>query len=236
MTSDVSPNRRTLLSVAETIRPLLDEVVFVGGQVAELLITAPEAVRVRPTKDVDIVVQATTRIEYNRIEERIRDLGLVHDTSDGAPICRWRTEAGYLLDLLPERGEILGFASQWYPETIRTATSFALRDDLVIRIADGPRFLASKWDAFRDRGDGDVLGSHDLEDIILVIAGRPAIVDEISAAGEELAAWLALRSSDLLKHELASYAIRGALPDAVLIPELFDEVLGRFREIAELIR
>jgi hypothetical protein len=55
-----SPNRDVLLAVAEQISPLLEEVVFVGGQVAELLITAPEAEHVRPTDDVDIVVPAAT--------------------------------------------------------------------------------------------------------------------------------------------------------------------------------
>lgn len=44
---------------------LLGELVFVGGQVAELLVTDPAAVRVRPTDDVDVVVPVTTRTEYH---------------------------------------------------------------------------------------------------------------------------------------------------------------------------
>ena len=55
------------------IRPLLDDVVFVGGQVAELLITEPQAVRVRPTVDVDVVVSAASRLEYHRMGERLRE-------------------------------------------------------------------------------------------------------------------------------------------------------------------
>jgi hypothetical protein len=43
-----SPNRELLLRVARRLGPVLDELVFVGGQVAELLVTDPAAVRVRP--------------------------------------------------------------------------------------------------------------------------------------------------------------------------------------------
>ena len=67
-----SPNRAILVSVARPIQPLLGEVVFVGGQVAELLVTDPAATRVRPTTDVDIVVEASSRLRYHDIEERLR--------------------------------------------------------------------------------------------------------------------------------------------------------------------
>lgn len=40
-----SPNRDALLRVARGLGALLDELVFVGGQVAELLITDPGATR-----------------------------------------------------------------------------------------------------------------------------------------------------------------------------------------------
>ena len=52
----VSPNRVTPVTLARELGALLDELVFVGGHVAELLITAPGATRVRPTLDVDVVV------------------------------------------------------------------------------------------------------------------------------------------------------------------------------------
>jgi len=40
--------------------PMLADVVFVGGQMVELLITEPAAVRIRPTDDVDVVAHVTT--------------------------------------------------------------------------------------------------------------------------------------------------------------------------------
>lgn len=43
-----SPNRNLLLRVANRLEPLLDELVFVGGQVTELLITDPIGERCVP--------------------------------------------------------------------------------------------------------------------------------------------------------------------------------------------
>ncbi len=47
-----SPNRDLLTRVARRLEPLLEQLVFVGGQVTELLITDPVAVHVRPTATV----------------------------------------------------------------------------------------------------------------------------------------------------------------------------------------
>jgi hypothetical protein len=53
------PNREYLLVVADAIGDLCNEVVFVGGSVAGLLLTDPIADGIRATKDVDAVVEAT---------------------------------------------------------------------------------------------------------------------------------------------------------------------------------
>ena len=76
MSQENSPNRQALIAVAAAIAPMLDDIVFVGGQVTELLVTDPAAVRARPTYDVDVIVPATTRLEYYQFENRLRELGL----------------------------------------------------------------------------------------------------------------------------------------------------------------
>ena len=96
-----SPNRDRLLHTARLLRPLLVELVFVGGQVAELLVTDPAAVRVRPTDDVDVVVPVTTRTAYHALQLRLMTLGFTPDHRDGAPVCRMRTADDLLLDVMP---------------------------------------------------------------------------------------------------------------------------------------
>ncbi len=73
---------------AAALDELLPEVVFVGGASIELWITDPAAPPVRPTKDVDVVVEVMTRSEFYAFEARLRAQGFSEDQEDGV-ICRW---------------------------------------------------------------------------------------------------------------------------------------------------
>jgi hypothetical protein len=234
LSDPASLNRTVLEAVARRIEPLLGEVVFVGGQVAELLITSRGATRVRPTTDVDIVVQASTRLGYGEIEERLRSLGLRNDVREGAPICRWITPEDFVLDVMPVSGDVLGFTNRWYKAALAHPGPFALGEGLLILIPSAPVFLGTKWEAFARRGELDFLASHDLEDVISVLAGRPEIVGEVAASSPALRTYLAQQARELLAEDMAVYAIQGALPDAERIPGLVSRTLGRIQEIAEL--
>ena len=54
------PNRALFESVVRLLAPVLDELVFVGGCTTGLFITDPAASGIRPTKDVDAIVDVTT--------------------------------------------------------------------------------------------------------------------------------------------------------------------------------
>ena len=226
------PNEGILELVALQIEPLLPELVFVGGQVAELLITDPAAVRVRPTKDVDVVVPATTRAEYAVFEEQLRRLGFRNDQTDGAPICRWVSASGHRVDLLPVEGTVLGFSNRWYPRVIESSQPFRLSASLSIRIPTPPLFVATKLEAFARRGSDDLLGSHDLEDVITVVAGRPSLSDEVRDEPVDVREWLQDSFRSLLARPDFLYAIQGALPDAVAIPGYLEEIESRFVGLA----
>jgi len=45
----------------------------------------------------------------------------------------------------------------------------------IISLIAAPVFIATKLEAFHDRGGGDFLASHDLEDIVTVVDGRPGV-------------------------------------------------------------
>lgn len=80
-----SPNRDLLTRVARRLEPLLEQLVFVGGQVTELLISDPVAAHVRPTDDVDVICDVASRPDYYRLGERLKELGFTEDTTPGAP-------------------------------------------------------------------------------------------------------------------------------------------------------
>ena len=180
------PNREYLLIVADAIGDLCNEIVFVGGSVAGLLLTDAVADGVRATKDVDAVVEATTLSQYHQAEKKLAVSGFTRDIGSEV-ICRWRhAGTGVLFDLMPTDPAVLGFSNPWYPEALNTAMRVRLTDRIEIRVISGPAFVATKLEAFMSRGGGDILSSHDLEDILNVVDGRPSIVEELSAAPEAL--------------------------------------------------
>src|SRR5690554_4283743 len=96
----------TLYVVAKHLDESLDTVVFIGGAVLPLLITDPAAYLVRPTDDVDVIVEVASRPDYDNLEAELRERGFRNDTSDGAPICRWLL-GSVRVDVMPTDPDIL---------------------------------------------------------------------------------------------------------------------------------
>ena len=80
-------NMTMLQTVVKGLEELKDEVVFVGGVVAQMYATDPAATEIRPTKDVDCVIEFSSRLKFNQLEARLRTKGFANDMSAGAPIC-----------------------------------------------------------------------------------------------------------------------------------------------------
>lgn len=95
-----STNILMLQTVAKGLGELKDEMVFVGGAVAELYADNPTASEIRPTIDVDCVIEISSRPQFVRMEEKLRTKGFKNDTSKGAPICRWIYE-DIKVDVMP---------------------------------------------------------------------------------------------------------------------------------------
>jgi hypothetical protein len=112
------PNRALFESVVRLLAPVLDELVFVGGCTTGLFITDPAAGGIRPTKDVDAIVDVTSYAKYAALSARLRALGLAEDTTTGAPLCRWRRD-DLIVDVLPVNERVLGFSNRWYPAAHR---------------------------------------------------------------------------------------------------------------------
>jgi hypothetical protein len=114
---------RAIDIVARQLGELRDRVVFIGGVVRGLLITDPAVQGSRATKDVDVIAAGiATRAEYySQIHSKLRSLGFNEDTSEGAPVCRWRFR-GLVVDVMPPVSDVLGFSNRWYLHAIDTAT------------------------------------------------------------------------------------------------------------------
>jgi hypothetical protein len=226
------PNLHLLVAAARLLQPLLDQLVFVGGCATGLLITDPAAVGIRPTKDVDAITDVGSYAEYAKLSDRLRDLGLTEDHSEGAPICRWR-RGDLLIDVMPTDERILGFSNRWYTPALESAQDVDIAG-LRLRVVAPVHFLAMKLEAFHGRGNDDVMGSHDLEDLITVVDGRPEIVDELSVAAPDVRSYIASHLRQLLDMREFIEAVPGfLLPDSASQGRR-QLLLGRLTAIAAL--
>lgn len=188
--------------------------VFVGGCAVDLLLNDPAAPIARVTTDVDAVVAVTTITEYQSLAKRLRKEGFSEDSSSDV-ICRWRHRTHDIkLDILPTDASVFGFTNPWYEEAVSSAVQFELTPSKYIRLISAPAFIATKLAAFHDRGGGDWLASHDLEDILTVIDGRSSVIVELSTASPQLQNWVSPQLRALLSEQRFIDALPGLIEDS----------------------
>jgi len=126
---------------------------------------------------------------------------------------------------------VLGFANRWYRPGFAAAQFATLPTGLKLRHLSAPYFVATKLEAYKDRGNGDVYSSHDLEDIITVVDGRAELVTELATAPPDVRAFVAGQFKAVLNH--ADFS--NALPGIVSQSSRAGLVLQRFASVAALV-
>lgn len=187
---------------------LRERLVFVGGCTTALYITDPITLEgVRATDDVDLIVDLAGFAEWAELMDRLRQRGF-SETPDDPVICRMKL--GELkVDFMPDDEAILGFSNRWYAKGIETAVPASLDETLVIRRLTPPLFVATKLEAYRGRGDGDLIGSRDAEDILLLVDGREELVEEVAAADPEIRTYIAGQIAELLEDRNFDHFLEG---------------------------
>jgi hypothetical protein len=206
-----STNITMLQSVANGLGDLKDDMVFVGGAVAELYASNPELSDIRPTLDVDCVIELRSKTAHAKLEDDLRALGFANDTSKGAPICRWVYQ-DILVDVMPSDSDVLGFSNRWYDKGIENKISKTLPDGTKIFVFTPEYYLAAKIEAHNGRGGYDLRQSHDFEDIIYILDNCSELLENISNANESVKVYLKEECSKLLKNEGLTEGIESALP------------------------
>ncbi len=226
-------NLAILTTVASALGSLRESLVFVGGCATGLLVTNVRAQPIRMTDDVDLVAQVASQQEFHALEREIEALGFVHDMSADAPICRWKCR-DVTVDLMPTDEGILGFHNRWYPLAVESANTVTLPAGMNIRLVTAPVFLGTQLEAFKGRGKGDYMASHDLEDIVTVVDGRATLLEEAAKSPPELRGYLATEFTQLLESRDFMDALPGQLPTDLGSQARVPGLIKKLKQLSEL--
>ena len=188
-------NITRIKAVARALHNLQKDVVFVGGATVSLYADAAAA-ESRPTDDVDVVIELASYAGYAALDEQLRNAGFVNDTVSGV-ICRYQTQ-GIIVDILPTIAEVIGFSNKWYPEGFKQAIPVLL-GDMTVKIFSLPFFIASKLEAYKNRGGNDYRFSSDFEDIVYVLENNSEAEQLLLNSQEPLRSYLIEEFCTLLK-------------------------------------
>ncbi len=168
-------NIATVAEIALALKELKDEMIFVGGAVVSLYADNDAVEEVRQTDDVDVTINLVNYASWVQMQERLATLGFSPDP-EGHAICSYLYK-GISVDIMPSEDGPIGTANKWFKigfNNLRITTVKGIE----VQILSAPCFLATKFEAFNDRGK-DYRTSHDFEDIIYVLDNRTTIVEDI---------------------------------------------------------
>lgn len=195
-------------AVSTALQELGNSVVFVGGATVSLYADR-ETEEVRPTDDVDILIELISYNDYAAIEKRLREKGFVNDI-DSKVICRYKIQ-GIIVDVMPTSDEILGFTNIWYSPGFANSITYQLTEETEIRILAPTYFLATKLEAFKNRGKEDGRTSTDFEDIIFFLNNRSTIWEELKNTSSPLRNYLLESFKNLLAKKYVEEWVSGHL-------------------------
>lgn len=219
---------------AAVLGDFVGELVFTGGATIGLWITDPAAPSPRPTEDVDVIVEVTSRARFADFEQRLRQHGFDHDQASGI-ICRWRhADSDLVLDAMPMDASILGFQNRWQGAAVPHAVKCELPSGATIAAVSPPFLVATKLEAFGNRGRDDYIASRDFADVVTLLDGRAELCQEVAKAPDDLRRYL---SAELSRHRshwrFLDGVYAGLAPDAASQQRATRVVIPRMEAIIE---
>ncbi len=218
-------NKGVIKKIARALGQLNNQVIYVGGATVGLYINDPAAEDVRPTKDVDISLSIASIGELENIREELKIKGFTQTAEDNV-ICRFRYD-DIKLDVMNTK------AIGWAPANPWFAPGFVLKETVeveeqTIQILPLPYFLATKFEAYNNRGKKEPRTSHDFEDIVYVIDNRVDIAEQILIAKEDVKLFLKKEFESILNDKAKQEAILGNLFYEIR-DERFDMIIQKLK-------
>ncbi len=189
-------NIQAVERVATVLEEINKEVIYVGGAIVSLYATDNSAEQARPTKDIDISVQVSSYSQMEVLREKLAAKE-IYPASSEKILYRYSYE-DILIDYIPYEETPLGPTNRWLKPGFEIAYPIKI-GNIEIKILPVCMFLATKWEAFKGRGN-DPRVSHDFEDIIYIIDNNLNLLDDVNVANEDVLNYLIEMSSEILTH------------------------------------
>jgi predicted nucleotidyltransferase len=205
-----------LIRVARALASIREQrFVFAGASILPLLLDDPAAPPARFTGDVDAVVDVLTYHQWERLQSRLSECGVVvrgNPAIGKGRICLFHLDE-IEVDIIPGRLKLILPPSRMLELGFQFAEPQQLTDDLEILALSAPGLLAAKLEAFADRGVRDIHLSKDLEDIVALIDRRLDIAHEVASAPYEMRRFIVSAMPRLLGDGRARDVISDLLRD-----------------------
>ncbi len=222
-------NLKVVEKVALALEELNDEVIYVGGAVVSLYVTDKGAEQPRPTKDIDISVQVSSYAQMNKLQESLASKKIFPAPTENV-MYRYTYE-DVLIDFIPFEETPLGPTNKWLKPGFKKAYPITI-GKAKIKILPVSMFLATKWEAYKNRG-GDPRMSHDFEDIIYIIDNNLNLIDDVVNADKDVQTFLKEMSNEILSHS-SLYEIIECHINPFTAVERRDLIIDKLEQIKKL--
>lgn len=116
----------------------------------------------------------------------------------------------------------------------RTTHAVKLPSGASVRIIDPVVFIATKIEAFSQRGNNDPIGSRDIEDVISVVDGRPDLHGEFQTAAASVRTFVRHALAKLINTVGFRNAVLGYLPRSPKAQQRYETIMHRFQTITDM--
>lgn len=190
-------SKAILIEAAQKLKPLLEEIAFVGGGILPTYLPKGFDSTIRVTYDLVVVIKLAHYGSLDSLNVRLKELGFYPD-SKSSVICRY-TDQKILLDVMPTDSEVLGFSNRWYEDGLKNKEWITIAEGIDIPRFTIDYYLSTKWEAVKGRGNQDWRTSKDMEDIITLI--NYGALNQISTKDNDVNEYLKESFSELMNHK-----------------------------------
>ena len=207
-----SINLGVVAEIANALGDLNESIVFVGGAVVSVYADDDAAGEVRPTQDIDLTLKLFD-INQQDLDKQLAERGF-HPDIHGHAICSYKYK-DIAVDVMASVDSMRGPTNRWYAIGFDSLQEVTIKGE-TIQILSAPCYLATKFEAYSQRGEDDYRTSHDFEDIIYVLDNRTTIVDEIKQTDTRIKKFLREELTKVLKSSYSEEVLSSHLHPLIL--------------------